>query len=152
MKKEVLIAIKGMQVEYAQDVEEQGNEPIEIINPATYFFKNGQHYVFFEEMQEGSADVVQNKIVFRENEALEVIKKGMTHSEMIFHKGEQHTTKYETPLGEMLLGITTHNITSIIEETAIQIEVDYDLDVNDDPFARCQITMRISNQDLGIAL
>lgn len=144
-----------MQVEYAEDVEDtevQENEPIEIISPATYFFKNGQHYVFFEEMQEGSSDVVQNKVVFKENESLEVIKKGMTHSEMKFHKEVQHLTKYETPFGEMLLGITTHNITSIIEETAIQIEVDYDLEVNDNPFAHCQIIMRICDQELGMGL
>ncbi len=153
MKKDVLVAITGMQVEYSdEEMEEREDEPIEIISPATYFLKDGLHYVFYEEVQEGSTNVVQNKIVFRENESLEVIKKGATNSNMLFSVTEQHYTNYETPYGEMILGVTTNDLRSNIEEERITIEASYELSVNGDLYANCQITMKICDKELGMAL
>ena len=48
MTKEVLVRISGLQMA-VNDAEDQGDEPIEIISAGTYFFKNGTHYLFFEE-------------------------------------------------------------------------------------------------------
>ena len=51
MTKDVLINISGLQV----DVNEMENndEPIETISTGNYFFKNGKHYLLFEEVSEG---------------------------------------------------------------------------------------------------
>ncbi len=149
MNKNVYVAITGMQVEYA-DMEEREDEAIEVISPATYFFKDGSHYVFYEEVHEGSTSVVQNKIVFKENESLEVIKKGATNSTMLFSVNEQHVTNYETPYGEMLLGVTTFDLISNIEEKQIDIEASYELAVNGASYANCTISMKICDADLGI--
>lgn len=147
MKKEVLVAITGIQVELLE-LEENANEAIEIINPATYFCKDGVHYIFYEEMQEGSAGLVtQNKIIYRENKSLEVIKKGATNSRMLFSLSEYYEAEYETPYGEMLLGITTYELVAHKEESKIRLEAKYELAINHNPYACCEIIIKISDME-----
>ena len=60
MTKDVLIKISGLQVD-AQD-EGYDNEPVEIITAASYYEKNGKHYIFYEELEEGTDCVTKNRI------------------------------------------------------------------------------------------
>ena len=46
MEKEVLIHVKGL---HMMDTPE-GDEPIEIVVPGEYYFRNGSHYLRYEEM------------------------------------------------------------------------------------------------------
>lgn len=151
MNKDVFIAIRGIQME-AVEVEEKNEEPIEIICPATYFFKNGLHYVFYEEVQEGTTSLVQNKIVFKENEYLEVIKKGGANSIMRFSIGEEYITSYATPYGDIELGVTTEDLSSVVEQDEIGIEAFYDLAVNGEHLSNCKIFIKISDKNKGIFL
>ncbi len=151
MNKNVLISITGIQTEH-ENIEEENcqNEPIEIINPATYFFQNGSHYIFFEEVFESTRNVTKNKIIFKEKETLEVIKKEAVNSTMFFSCEEPYETIYETPYGEMHMEIITYNIDSIIEESEINIQVKYALNVNGEAYADCEITLRIYDPKQGI--
>ena len=52
MTKDVLITIKGLQsLGEAADTEE-----VELVAKGDYYFKNGHHYIFFEERVEGFAE------------------------------------------------------------------------------------------------
>lgn len=144
MNKNVLISIIGIQRERGDlDEEGQNNEPIEIITPATYFCKDGVHYVFFEEMQEGISEVTKNKIVYHPDHKLEVIKKGALNSEMIFDYHEAHESIYETAYGVMQMGIDTHSIRGEIEENKISIDIKYSLIVNGEAYAECEIRIKV---------
>lgn len=149
MNKDVLITISGTQLEYA-DVEGDANETIEIVNPATYFFKDGLHYIFFEEVYEGSTSITKNKIVFKEDEYLEVVKKGAMNSNMCFHRNEYHESSYETPYGQMQLGVKTLNLHSVIEEETMLIQATYELVVNCESYAECEIILKVKNKLHGI--
>ena len=49
MTKDVLVTIKGLQsLEETSDAEE-----VELVAKGDYYFKNGHHYIFFEERIEG---------------------------------------------------------------------------------------------------
>ena len=48
MEKEVLIHVKGL---HMMDTPE-GDEPIEIVVPGEYYFRNGSHYLRYEEILE----------------------------------------------------------------------------------------------------
>lgn len=50
MTKDVLISISGLHFDMEGD---NGNgEPVEIITPASYYLKNGKHYVLYDEVVE----------------------------------------------------------------------------------------------------
>ena len=46
MEKEVLIHVKGL----TYDGHTRSDEPIEIVVPGEYYFRNGSHYLRYEEM------------------------------------------------------------------------------------------------------
>ena len=53
MDKEVLIHVRGLHM-----MEEDGEqEPVEIVVPGEYYFRNGSHYLRYEEIQIGRAHV-----------------------------------------------------------------------------------------------
>lgn len=58
MTKDVLVSISGMHEEIVAvtpEVEDDENEAIEVVTPATYYLKNGKHYIVYEEVVEGTS-------------------------------------------------------------------------------------------------
>ena len=53
MQKEVLIHVRGLQMMDAQG----DQEPIEIIVPGQYYFRNGSHYLRYEELLDETAEL-----------------------------------------------------------------------------------------------
>lgn len=141
MTKEVLINISGLQV----DVNEMENhdEPIETINAGNYFFKNGKHYLLFEEVSEGIPGVTKTQIKINGEESLEVLKRGISNAHMIFDTKRKHRSYYETPYGQLNLGIFTRKIELDEKEENINIKVEYALDVNYEPLAECTIRINV---------
>ena len=141
MTKDVLINISGLQV----DVNEMENndEPIETISTGNYFFKNGKHYLLFEEVSEGVPGVTKTQIKIKGEDSLEVLKRGVSNAPMIFDTKRKNRSYYETPYGQLNLGIFTRNIKIDEKEDNINIKVEYALDVNYEPLAECTIRINV---------
>ena len=135
MTKDVLIAIKGLQFEEAEDAEE-----IEVIQRGQYFQRNGSHFLVYEEPIEGTTDTILNRIKFKEDEVL-VTKKGAVNTMLSFRKNEKNMTNYATPFGNLVMGIHTHQIDLNMQEDKLFVHVDYALDVNYEFLADCKITI-----------
>ena len=139
MTKDVLIAIKGMQFEGAEDPEE-----IEVIQRGQYYERNGSHYLMYEEPIEGSSEIIKNRIKFRENE-VQVAKKGAVNTTLTFTKNEKNMTNYATPFGNLVIGIDTQAINLEMSESKMDIKVDYALDINYEFLADCKISIEVSS-------
>ncbi len=149
MNKDVLVTISGTQIQ-CMDAEGNEYEDIEIVSPATYFYKDGLHYIFYEEVYEGISGVTKNKIILKEDEFLEITKKGVTNSVIRFDYTENQFTEYETPFGNMQAGITLHNLSNVIDEEKIDILVKYELAIDFESFAECTVAVKICNKSQGI--
>ncbi len=149
MNKDVLVTISGTQI---QCVDAEGNEyeDVEVVSPASYFFKDGLHYIFYEEMHEGISGVTKNRILLKEDEFLEITKKGVTNSVMRFDWDESEATEYETPFGNMQVGITLHNMNCIIQDEKIEVFVQYELAIDLEAFAECKVAIKVCNKTHGI--
>ena len=85
MDKNVLIHIRGLQM--MEPTDEQ--EPIELVVPGQYYFKNGSHYLRYEElMDETSTEPTVNYIKIS-SKAVEVRKKGLVNVHMVFEQGKE---------------------------------------------------------------
>ena len=146
MTKEVLVSISGLQMA-VNDMENQDDEPIEVVSAGTYFFKGGTHYIFFEEVAEGVPGVTKTQIRLKGKETLEVIKKGVSNMQMVFEKNKNNRCFYKTPFGQLNLGICTSQILVDEEEDNINIRADYAMDVNYEPLADCVIRINIKPRD-----
>lgn len=139
MDKDVLISVAGLQYEMDQ------NEPLEIISPGEYFFKNGNHYVFYEELTENDecgGGISKNRLKISPD-YIELAKKGYNNTTMVFEKNKTTMSYYQTPFGSLLVGIHTTGIFFDEQEAGILVSIDYGLDINYSHVSDCNIIIKI---------
>lgn len=142
MKKDVLIHINGTQYAETEDVP----VPVEVIAPGKYYFKNGNHYLAFEEPGAVKEETVQNLMKFRD-EYLEVTKTGFVKTQMVFEKDKKTKSYYITPFGAVNIGIATTSINLKEQPDEIEVTANYALDVNDSFVADCSISLLARSKD-----
>lgn len=148
MTKDVLLTISGFQDQFEEGVNQ--DEPIEVITPANYFFKNGKHYILYEEVQEGVPGVTKNKIKINGNQSIEIMKSGSLNTHMTFQEHQKNVSFYQTPYGEMKVGMTTKRIRVEESEEKIAVEMDYELEINEESYAECNLSMSIQPKGIRI--
>ena len=141
MTKDVLISISGLQMDVLEEEKEY--------EPANYFLKNGKHYILFDEVTEGIPGITKNRIKITGEDALEVMKSGVSNVHMVFEKNKKNLTYYQTPYGQLLIGIHTKEMEVEVSEDNINVKVGYILDVNHEPLADCQIRINVKSKDAG---
>lgn len=144
MKKEVLIAIAGLQFEVDE------NEALEVISPGEYHFRNGKHYVLYEEMQpdEGmiQGGITKNILKFSDT-MVELRKSGYNNVVMNFETGKKTMTCYETPVGSLMIGIDTTAICVRETKEGIAVDIRYLLDINYNHVSECAIQIKITERE-----
>ncbi|MCI6463941.1 MAG: DUF1934 domain-containing protein [Faecalicatena sp.] len=143
MTKDVLVSISGMHMDVVSGMTDVDNEPIEVVTPASYYCKNGKHYVIYDEVVEGMAGTIKNKIKITGTDSVEIMKTGISNAHMVFEKNKKNLTYYQTPYGQMLVGVNTRNMEINVTDDNIGVSVDYELDINHEPLADCKIKMEI---------
>lgn len=140
MKKEVLIAIAGLQFEIAED------EALEVISPGEYYYKNGKHYVLYEELQEDEngikGGITKSTLKFSED-SVEIRKRGFHNVVMTFETGKKTVTCYQTPVGNLMIGIDTNSILVQEFSEGIVADIRYTLDINYSHVSECIIKIKI---------
>lgn len=146
MTKDILVSISGLQMAVG-DTEGNDDEPIEVLSAGSYYFKNGKNYVLFEEAVEGMQGVIKTQIKWKGTEILEVTKKGLSNVHMVFEKNKNNRCYYDTPFGQLNMGIFTTDIYVDEKDDNINIRAEYALDVDYEPIAECVIRINICPRD-----
>lgn len=139
MTKEVLVSVEGIQF----DVE--GNEPIVLVAPGNYYLKNEKHYILYEELDEDGTKT-KNTIKIGKD-MVDIMRKGPASSHMVFEKGKEHLTYYDTPYGSMLMGIDTSKVAfQEVNDGKMELEVDYALSIDGKHMSDCNIKITITGK------
>lgn len=141
MTRDVLIRISGL-----QHMDEDNLDNVEVITTGNYFMKNGKHYVIYDEVLEGFDGSVRNTVKISPD-MMDIQRKGVMRSHMVFEQDKKSMTRYETPMGEMVLEISTNQILLDEAEDRLQVKVEYSLDINYDHVSDCSIVMDICSRE-----
>jgi uncharacterized beta-barrel protein YwiB (DUF1934 family) len=139
MTRDVLISISGIQIAEAD------NSTVEMITSGDYFLKNGNHYILYDEIQEGFEGVIKNTIKISPS-GLDIIKRGSSSVHMTFEKNKKNIACYATPYGELMIGLSTNDIQVIEEEDRLRVHVAYSLDINYQHISECDIDLDIHSK------
>lgn len=124
-------------------------EPIELVVPGQYYFKNGSHYLRYEELlDETSTEPTVNYIKIS-SKAVEVRKKGLVNVHMVFERGKKNMTYYSTPYGTVEMGIAATGVMIEESENGIDMKVDYALEMNEEYVADCYLTVSAQSKASG---
>lgn len=144
MTQEVLLTIKGLQF----DQREEDSDKIEMVVAGDYYKRNDKHYVIYEEITEGFGQATKNRLKFSEH-MLELSRSGLVNVHMIFQENKKNLTNYNTPFGQIIVGIDTKKIRIEEKPDNIIVDVDYALDINYEFLSDCHITVNIASKQSG---
>ena len=138
MTKDVLITIRGVHT-----LDHEDND-VEMIVRGDYYQKNGKHYILHEEILEGAEERVKNVIKISPS-SMDIIKKGVTNSRMLFEKNKKNLSCYSTPVGNLVIGIQANHFYVEEQENSIKVNVDYSLDINYEHMSDCRICVDVQS-------
>lgn len=138
MTKDVLITIHGVHT-----LDHEDND-VEMIVRGDYYQKNGKHYILYEEILEGAEERVKNVIKISPS-SMDIIKKGVTNSRMLFEKNKKNLSCYSTPVGNLVIGIQANHFYVEEQENSIKVNVDYSLDINYEHMSDCRICVDVQS-------
>lgn len=142
MTKDVIISITGLQA-----VAEEGLlEPVEVVTVGEYYFRNGHHFVKYEEVVEDVPGTTINYIK-ADGKSVEVIKKGAVDVDMVFEEQKKNVTYYNTPFGSIQMGIAATDVKVEESPDNLAMKVEYALDVNEEHIADCTILIHVQSKN-----
>lgn len=136
MTKEVLLSIAGSQMFDAE------HDSIELVTMASYYKRNGHHFVLYDEVPEDEDSVIKNTLKFNET-FFEMTKKGGVNAQLLFNPKQSNTTYYQTPMGPMSMNVTTMTYQMTEAEEYIEIYIKYVLDINYNYSSENEIWIRV---------
>jgi len=122
--KKVMISIKGLPVFSANE-----DDAFELMTDGEYGQKDGiSTFSYIESTLTGqdglltTFDVEQDRVVLKRGDGLS--------GDMIFSESQKHHFLYDTPFGSVMLGIDTHSITKNMSDDGGNLEIRYDIEVD----------------------
>ncbi len=129
--------MKGVQ---RDDAGETGST--ETVVTGEYYFRNGSHYILYEETAEDSGERVKSSLKLKGN-LLELNRKGAVNSRMVFETGKRHVLDYATPFGLLRMETVTSQILCTEKENRLRIRAEYELWADGRKVSSCRLTIRI---------
>ena len=134
MAKDVLISVKGTQLM------EGDSDVIEMITPGNWYEKNGKQYLVYEESIAESDEPTKNTVKVYPDK-IEVTKRGLVESHMTFECGRKHMANYTTPIGLIVLGLTTSALDIEMDEQMLHVAIAYSLEMNGEYVSNCRLEL-----------
>ena len=141
MTKQVLITISGLQLMGGET-----GRPVEVVTAGEYYQKNGKNYLFYEEAVEGAREHIENRLKIGEG-SLEVTKKGLIRTHMVFEKGRKTKTSYETPFGGIEMEFATSKVLLQESEESMDLQVCYSMEMDNVFLADCSIRVNVKSKN-----
>ena len=125
MTDNVIISIKGKQL-YA----ESSPEEIELVTSGT-LNRDGQggFTISYQESELTGLEGTTTKLHI-DGGRVTLLREGNINSQMVFEEGRRHLSMYETPYGELSIGVNTRRMRSTLGEAGGDLEIDYAIEID----------------------
>ena len=145
MTKDVLVSVRGAHIADGE------TNNLEVITAGSYYFKNGKHYIIYDEILEGEEGSIRNTIKANAD-SVDMIKGGDARAHMIFQENRPNVSCYVTPYGQMIVGVTTDRIKINEGPDHLKIQIDYTLELNYEQTSQSHIEIDVKSKATAAAL
>lgn len=139
MEKEVCIRIESVQTGV-----DGTKETFVTTAEGSFFEKNGEYYVMFEEAVEDSGEVIKNRLQISEKGVL-LRKSGACRWEMFFAKGDKRDSDYHTPFGVIPMSVETFELERQEEKEYMNLLIGYQLSSAGEMISNCKMNIEIKS-------
>ena len=142
MTKDVLLSICGI-----QDIDDgeyrSAGGPVEVLTPAEYYFKNGKHYLLYDEVDSEDRSVTRTTLKIQDD-CLSVSHKGDTQAHLLIEGNKRNVTYYATPFGSLHIVLDGRSVEVDASENLITAQACYGLEINYEHVAECEVRIRVT--------
>ena len=125
MTDNVIISIKGKQL-YA----ESGPDEMELVTSGVLKRDSrGGFMVSYQESELTGLEGTTTKLHVHGGRVT-LLREGGVNSQMVFEEGRRHLSMYETPYGELSIGVNTKRMRSTLGEAGGDLEIDYAIEID----------------------
>ena len=143
MTRQVLITISGIHM-----MDDAEDADVEMMVRGDYYYKNGKHYILYDEVVEGIEGTIRNVIKVSPT-SMDIIKRGAANTHMQFEKDKKNLSCYVTPMGDMIVGIQASQIEIWEQADSLQVDMEYSLDINYQHLSDCAIRLDVQSCPSG---
>lgn len=145
MTKDVLLSICGIQA--IDDGENRyAGEPVEVITPAEYYFKNGKHFLLYDEADPEDRSVTRTTLKIADD-YMSVSHQGDTQAYLRIEGKKRNATYYATPFGSLHIVLDGRGVDVEASDHLITAQACYGLEINYEHVADCEVRIRITPRD-----
>ena len=123
MMKDVWISISNRQNGGLQE-----EDTVLFDTAGSYYFNDGIGVLSYQESELTGLEGTRTSVMVMPNQVV-VDRDGMLTGRMVFREGAKDSYPYNTPYGQMMLGIDTHRIRHNFNENGGDVEIDYITDL-----------------------
>ena len=121
----MIISIKGKQL-YA----ESGPDEMELVTSGVLKRDSrGGFMVSYQESELTGLEGTTTKLHVHGGRVT-LLREGGVNSQMVFEEGRRHLSMYETPYGELSIGVNTKRMRSTLGEAGGDLEIDYAIEID----------------------
>ena len=140
MTENVILTVKGHQTDIGEDA------TTELITGAAYYYRNGKHYILYDEVDPESGEQSGNTIKISDDR-VDVIRRGSGRTHMVFEKEKQISSQYHTPAGVLQMEVFTSRLQTKRDEENIETEIVFDLHMNDVFISECRVVIKVTSKN-----
>ena len=122
--KDYVITIKGL-----QSYDDDENVDIEMMAQGDFSKEDGKFFIDYEETEATGMEGTSTSIEI-DSDYVSLTREGAVETTLLFIKGRQTTSYYETPYGTMMMGITTEKVDTKLDENGGTVDVSYSMSMN----------------------
>ena len=133
-----LITINGFQ----QTVGDTENENIELTTAGEFEYENELYYIDYDESEATGLDGCHTNIEIG-MDYVSLQRTGAITTDMLYIEGKKTYSMYNTPFGQMMVGIYTKKLNIDVDDKGGNISIEYSLDLNDKPWGNNNLKINI---------
>lgn len=123
MKTNALITLSGV-----HDLEDEKNK-VELTTLGTYIKKDDKYYITYEGSELTGYQNTTTTLKIKDG-CVSMIRFGTSGTQMVFEEDKTYTGFYETPYGNLSVGVTTTAMRVDIDDDGGEIDLDYLIEMN----------------------
>ncbi len=139
MTKDVLVSVRGAHIADGE------TNNLEVIMAGSYYFKNGKHYIIYDEILEGEEGSICNTIKANAD-SVDMIKGGDARAHMIFQENRPNVSCYVTPYGQMIRTFIDLDAVGRDTHDHLKIQIDYTLELNYEQTSQSHIEIDVKSK------
>lgn len=125
-KEQYLISILGEQIL------DDESDKIEVLTAGNFIMKKDRCYIGYKEYDESAPGEYYDNLIKVEDNTVTITRRGPMRSQLMLEKGRRHQCLYQTPAGDLMIGVFTKTLKNALNKDGGTLEVSYTLDFNTD--------------------